>query len=244
MKILAIDTATEILSVAFVASETAIRVSHDIANGLRHSELLLPAIRTVLDRAGCTTADLDAVACTSGPGSFTGLRIGMATAKGITAGCAAVLVTVPTLDVYAEPYHGLSRIVVPVIDGKKRRYFSSIFVDGRRAAADTDLAPAQIIDTIRVAIETDDNDHNRDDSAILVAGPHAGRFLTMVPERLGMRLIAPRVEISSALALASLAREMVESGRIAPDAAAPVYLRDSEARLPDASRRHGIEYDS
>ncbi len=237
MKILAIDTATEILSVAFVAFDSAVRVSYDISTGLRHSESLLPSIRWVLDRAGCTVADLDAVACTSGPGSFTGLRIGMATVKGITAGSRAVLVTIPTLDVYAEPYHGLSRIIVPVIDGKKRRFFSSVFVAGRRATADTDLPPEQVVETIRLAIENEQTDESRADSPILVVGPHAERFLTVAPESFAERLLAPHIDVSSALSLAFLARRSAEAGRFANDKTAPVYLRESEARLPDASRR-------
>ena len=238
MKILAIDTATEILSVAYVGFMPPVRVSHDIATGLRHSELLVPAIRTVLEHAGCTIADIDAIACMNGPGSFTGLRIGIATAKGITAGSGVPLVTVPTLDVYAEPFHGMARIVVPVIDAKKRRFYSAIFVDGRRVTDDADLPPEKIIDTIRAVIEAHEEIGDRDGSRVLIVGPHAGLFLTVAPMSLGSRLFAPRLAASSALSLATLARGLLASGRTASDETAPVYLRESEARLPGATRTH------
>lgn len=244
MKILAIDTATEILSVAYVGSAPPARVSHDIATGLRHSELLIPAIRTVLEHAGCTVADIDAVACTNGPGSFTGLRIGIATAKGITAGSGVPLVTVPTLDVYAEPFHGMARIVVPVIDAKKRRFYSAVFVDGRRVTDDTDLPPDKIVETIRAVIEADEEIGNRDDSRVFIVGPHAELFLTVAPMSPDRELFAPRLAASSALSLAALARVLVASGRTASDETAPAYLRESEARLPGATHAHGPDGDA
>lgn len=105
MNILSIDTAAEILYVG-VKTDKAF-LENIRAMGLKHAETLIPLIRSMLKEIELSPGDLDLVVCSQGPGSFTGLRIGLATAKGISEGAGCPLVSIPTLDALAEPYRFL-----------------------------------------------------------------------------------------------------------------------------------------
>lgn len=130
MNILALDTATDVLSVALGKGDELWHLEADV--GLRHSELLLPIIDTVLKTASIAPEDLNIVACMQGPGSFTGIRIGFSTAKGIAASLSIPFVAVPSLDCMAYPFNSVSGLVIPVIDAKRHRYFTAIYRQGMR----------------------------------------------------------------------------------------------------------------
>jgi len=184
MTVLAIDTATEVLSVALRVEPTRVptnkpghrtlylTASRDV--GLRHSEVLMPIIDRLMEEAGCTSTDLDLVAAMRGPGSFTGLRIGMSTAKGIGAALAMQIgvdqppvVSIPTLEVMAC---GVARIpgtlVVPVLDARKKRFYGGVFRDGQRLTEDLDVTP----EDLRKAISTFAS------GPVILTGTHAGLF--------------------------------------------------------------------
>jgi tRNA threonylcarbamoyladenosine biosynthesis protein TsaB len=128
MNVLAIDTATEILSVALKTEGGEYETIHRA--GLSHSEALVPSIQALCSLAGFSLRDLDLVVCMKGPGSFTGLRIGMATAKGIAFGLKIPLVSVPTLDFMAFGQESFSGLVLPIIDA--RRIPSTRSIRGRK----------------------------------------------------------------------------------------------------------------
>lgn len=100
MRILALDTATAATSVAVVGEGLA--VERHVVEGRRHAESIAPLITEALDVAGVGPGDLDLVACGVGPGPFTGLRVGVATAVAMAAGCGIPAVGVCSLDVIAR----------------------------------------------------------------------------------------------------------------------------------------------
>ena len=108
MKILALDTSTEFLSLALWRDgEVAVR---EMLAGQKHSELVLPLIRALLDEAGVQLTDLDGIAFGEGPGSFTGLRIGCGVAQGLAFGAGLSVVGVCTLEALAQQA-GADRVV-------------------------------------------------------------------------------------------------------------------------------------
>ncbi len=108
MKILALDTSTEFLSLA-LWQHGAVAVREMLA-GQKHSELVLPLVRELLDEAGLQLADLDGIAFGMGPGSFTGLRIGCGVAQGLVYGANLPVVGVCTLEALAQQA-GADRVI-------------------------------------------------------------------------------------------------------------------------------------
>ena len=102
MRILAIDTATAATSVGVVDSDGAVRREAQIVEGRRHAEVMAPLIRDVLADAGVDVRSIDLVACGVGPGPFTGLRVGIATAIAIAEGRGVPVVGACSLDVIAR----------------------------------------------------------------------------------------------------------------------------------------------
>jgi tRNA threonylcarbamoyladenosine biosynthesis protein TsaB len=217
MNCLAIDTATDILSVALMTDRGWADASLDL--GLRHAESLLGLVDSVLAQAGIARSELGLVACAKGPGSFTGLRIGMAASKGIAAALGLPWVSVPTLDALAWGHDCFDGAVAPIIDGKKGRVYSAIYLRGERQGdwLDTPLAKlAALLDTYPNALAT---------------GPDAELFRPFAAERSGFR-VDERARNPAARAIAVLGREIfLRDGPGAPDEG-PLYLRPVEAEEP------------
>ncbi|MDR1617473.1 MAG: tRNA (adenosine(37)-N6)-threonylcarbamoyltransferase complex dimerization subunit type 1 TsaB [Treponema sp.] len=125
MNLLAIDSATELLSVAVASGEG--RYSFEADAGPRHSALLLEVIDMLLEKAGLRPGDLDGVVCMKGPGSFTGLRVGYAAAKGICMARGIPMAALPTLDCMARPFSFFPGLVMPLIDAKQKSFFTALY---------------------------------------------------------------------------------------------------------------------
>src|SRR5450759_5199634 len=125
--ILAIETATDVCGVALVQNQNVI-AQRVLAEKYVHSEKLLPMIDEVLRDASLSAKHLDAIAVSIGPGSFTGLRIGLSTAKGLALSLGISVIAIPTLDALAYAFFrtkgGASAAVVcPMIDAKRDEAF-------------------------------------------------------------------------------------------------------------------------
>ncbi len=157
--ILGIETATEVCSTALV-HEGKVVMERSLNEKNIHSERLLMMIDDVLTKASCPVKNLQAIAVSIGPGSFTGLRIGLSTAKGLALSCNIPLLAVPTLDGIAESYRVTSEKgekFCAMIDAKRNEVFYafySIQEDARResgysiAERDSIIQQAQSRDAI------------------------------------------------------------------------------------------------
>ena len=106
MRVLAIDTALEACSVAVLDTERAELRAHESLSMQRgHAEALMPMVARVLDRAQLDFSAIDRVAVTTGPGSFTGLRVGIAAARGIALAAGKPAIGLTTLAAFAAPLH-------------------------------------------------------------------------------------------------------------------------------------------
>ena len=97
-----------------------------------HGREIAPSIRSLLEECGLPLASIDLLACDIGPGSYTGLRVGLAAAKGLAFALARPLVGVASLDALAEAARGLARLLCPAIDAKWEQIYGAIYEDGRR----------------------------------------------------------------------------------------------------------------
>ncbi|MDR2184806.1 MAG: tRNA (adenosine(37)-N6)-threonylcarbamoyltransferase complex dimerization subunit type 1 TsaB [Treponema sp.] len=228
MNILALDTATEVLSLALEADRLSREVSSVNRNswyleadlGLRHSEFLMEMTDTLLKNAGMEPADLDLVACMGGPGSFTGLRIGFAAAKGMALALGIPLAAPSTLDCMALSCLHWPGTVLPAIDAKKRRFFTALYRGGERISPYLDGETAEIGALIPGKGQT------------LLTGPGAPKLASLLGD-----LQPGRILVDSGFRKGN-ARELlviVKKSNILDNRkaifAGPMYLRKSDAEL-------------
>ena len=127
MKILAIDASGIVASVA-IASEDEMIAEYTIKNKKTHSQTLLPMIDKVLKFTETDIKDIDYIAVTEGPGSFTGLRIGAATAKGLAQACNIPIVSVSTLEALAYNVFETDKLICSIMDARRDNVFGAIYV--------------------------------------------------------------------------------------------------------------------
>ena len=126
MKILAIDSSGMTASAA-IAEEGKLIAEYSVNNKKTHSQTLLPMIDEIVRMAQLDRSSIDAIAVAGGPGSFTGLRIGAATAKGIGLALKKPLISVPTLEAMAYNAWGMQGLIVPMMDARREQVYTGIY---------------------------------------------------------------------------------------------------------------------
>ncbi len=224
MLMLAIETAAKVSSVALSDGKRII-AALTIENGLEHSATLVPNIGKLLSIAGKSKRDLTTVAVSIGPGSFTGLRIGLAAAKGIAYGLNIPLVSVPTLKALAARFYDLPGVTVfSLADAQKKNAYCGIYRDG------VEIRPVQVI-SLEDAVKMAGNAAAEGKGPVVILGDIAEKKLSQ-----GMKLpagvaVAGRAQVMPrADEVALLGARMLEAGEVSdPMTAEPWYLRRSEA---------------
>jgi tRNA threonylcarbamoyladenosine biosynthesis protein TsaB len=151
MLILTIETSTPIERVA-VVRDGAVLAEVDEAVGRGHTEKLLGAVESVLSRSSVDLGALDAVAVSIGPGRFSGLRVGLATAKGLAAPVDLPVLAVETLAALAESARPHEGLVCPMLDARRGEVYGALFRlhdDGReRLLPDVAAAPSSMLESV------------------------------------------------------------------------------------------------
>ena len=140
--ILMMETSTEWCSVAISSGEKII-VRRITETGKQHASLLAPFVDEALKEAGLKASECDAVAVSEGPGSYTGLRVGVSTAKGLCFGAGIPLLAVGTLKVLAMQGAGKADFIVPMIDARRMEVYCAVFTGDGTQKSDTE---AKILD--------------------------------------------------------------------------------------------------
>ena len=126
MKLLVLDSSGLVASVALIEDDQLI-AEYTTGNKLTHSQTLLPMLDEVIKRTSFEIEDIDAVAVAKGPGSFTGLRIGAATAKGLGLALDKPIIPVPTVDGLAYQLFGTSMIICPMMDARRKQVYTGFY---------------------------------------------------------------------------------------------------------------------
>lgn len=126
MKILGIDTTGQTASAALVEGDKLI-AEFTMNYKLTHSQTILPMIADILERTETDKASIDCIACACGPGSFTGLRIGAATAKGFALALDKPIVAVPTLDALAYNVFETNKFICPIMDARRNQVYTGMY---------------------------------------------------------------------------------------------------------------------
>jgi tRNA threonylcarbamoyladenosine biosynthesis protein TsaB len=144
MILLAIDTSTSCMSVALL-KECTIACEINLTVKAGHGGMILPVIDEALKRSGTQREDIGLIAVGSGPGSFTGLRIGIATAKGLAMALGCPLTGIPSLDAMARGASPSATQIMPVMDAKKGEVFCALYdTDGSRLGEPVNIRPDEI----------------------------------------------------------------------------------------------------
>jgi tRNA threonylcarbamoyladenosine biosynthesis protein TsaB len=221
MRVLAIDTAFEACSVAILDTDRSdVRVHESVPMQRGHAEALMPLIARVLDRAQLAFAALDRVAVTTGPGSFTGLRVGIAAARGIALAAGKPAIGLSTLAAFAAPFIAADDTlpVVVAIDARHDHVYLQIFGPGGRTVVAPRVAPLR--EALRVSAT----------GAPRITGTAANKLAALWPA--GAR-VPTAVEQRSAPYIDWVAR----LGAAATDTGTPpkpLYLRAPDAHPQDA----------
>lgn len=126
MRILALDSSGLVASVAVVEEDKTI-AEYTVNYKKTHSQTLLPMLDEVVKMTEMDLKSIDAIAVAAGPGSFTGLRIGSATAKGLGLALGKPLIHIPTVDALAFNIFGTSRIICPMMDARRNQVYTGLY---------------------------------------------------------------------------------------------------------------------
>lgn len=126
MKLLAIESSGLVASAAVFADDTIV-AEFTVNNKQTHSQTLLPMIDQVVTMSGIDLKEIDAIATTSGPGSFTGLRIGAATAKGLGLALHKPIVPITTLEALAFRLAGREGNICPMMDARRNQVYAGVY---------------------------------------------------------------------------------------------------------------------
>ena len=126
MKILAIDSSGLVASVAVVEDETLL-AEFTIDYKKTHSQTLLPMLDQMAKMIELDLNSIDAIAVAGGPGSFTGLRIGSATAKGLGLALDKPLLHIPTVDALAYNLYGVETLICPIMDARRNQVYTGVY---------------------------------------------------------------------------------------------------------------------
>lgn len=218
--LLGIETAAGLVGVA-LADEEGPLAGVWLRGDRRHAETLAPAIEHVLAQSGASLADVDAIAVDVGPGLFTGLRVGVATAQGLAAGLGVGVVGVTSLDVLAAEAYGAGweGAVAAVVDARRGEVFAARYSGpGALVEGPSRHIPAALAGKLAETPGT------------LLVGTGAHRYAEVFSGP-GLRVAGIREPSPRALVQVAAGRLAAGAAPLPPAAVRPVYLREADARI-------------
>jgi len=219
MLVLAIDT-TAVTATAALVNENGIIADFNVNNKLTHSEKLLPMIDAVLTQSGYTIDDVELFCVSAGPGSFTGVRIGIATIKGLAFAGNIPCVSVSALEAMAFLNKNSNAIVCPVMDARRNEYYNALFdSDMTRLCEDRAVTAEELESELKNYGE------------VILCGDGAVKLYTWLNNRLpGVRLANPTSLLQNAASVGICGYEKYKNGEtVSSYELSPVYLRKPQA---------------
>lgn len=230
MKILAIETSTMLGGVAVADDRNGLVAETRLNVKTTHSEKLMTAVHNTLQQAETGMREIDAFAIAIGPGSFTGLRIGLGTVKGLSYSTGKPVVAVPTLDAFAWNFPFSMYPVCLMLDARKKEVYTALFqwrMHGfEKIMEETSIRPAELLKELR--------------GSIIFAGEGALLYEDLILNAMGERAVMSPEDkmVPSPSNVAMLGLSKAIKGEYADvSATVPLYIRKSEAEVKWLERR-------
>ncbi|MCD8104544.1 MAG: tRNA (adenosine(37)-N6)-threonylcarbamoyltransferase complex dimerization subunit type 1 TsaB [Lachnospiraceae bacterium] len=232
MKILAIDSSGLVASVA-VAEDDTLLAEYTVNYKKTHSQTLLPMMDEVTRMIDLDLQSLDAIAVAGGPGSFTGLRIGSATAKGLGLALDLPLVSVPTVDALAWNLYGFSGNICPMMDARRSQVYTGIYsFEAGEFVTKRPQEPMAVADILQAV-----NDLGQD---VIFLGDGVPVYREMILKQVAVpyQFAPAHLNRQRAASVAVLAMQYYKEGKIqTADEHKPEYMRLSQAERERAAQK-------
>ena len=234
MKLLVLDSSGLVASVALIEDDRLI-AEYTTGNKLNHSQTLLPMLDEVTKMTSFNIESIDAIAAAMGPGSFTGLRIGAATAKGLGLALHKPIIPVPTVDGLAYQLFGAAHLICPMMDARRKQVYTGFY---RFHGAEMEVVKAQCAQSVEDTL-TQLKEYKE---PVIFLGDGVPVYRKEIEEAMGADAIfAPaHANRQRAGAVGALAEVYYQKGIWqSADAFTPEYLRKSQAEREREERIHG-----
>lgn len=198
-------------------------------NGHTHSETMLPMVESMLKNAGVALADVDSIAVTTGPGSFTGLRIGIAAVKGMAVGAKKPCIAVSTLEAIAYNFVGLDCVVCACMDARCGQVYNALF------KAEGGIV-SRLCEDRAIRAEELSRELSELDGKIVFAGDGAELMDKFTEHKYELAPYPLRYQRGSGVCLAAAGKEPVDAAALMP-----TYLRLPQAERERLAREKGTE---
>ena len=223
MIILGFESTAKVASVALLDGDRTLAV-YSIDNGLTQSELLLPMAESALKSLKLNFDDVDLFAAAVGPGSFTGVRIGVSIVKGLVFGKNKKTVAVSTLEALTENLSGLSGIIVPVMDARRNQVYTALFRSTENGATRISEDAAISIDELSSILEEYKNED------IYLVGDGYDLVYKSLNGKIPLKTTPRELRLQNAASVCRVAKRLFENGETVSDIElCPVYLRLAQA---------------
>jgi len=225
MIVLGIDSSTQVNTVALLRDgqllcEAVLNTSRN------HSQRLMPMIDMLLKEAGMAVENIDGIAVSSGPGSFTGLRIGMTTGKALAWSLNKPLVGIPSLDGVAFNAQGVTGVICPILNARRNQVYTALYkMDGGELNRISDYMAVEPIELIKQL-----QSHKQ----VILLGDGVEEFNSIFAENLGDRLVvlSSANRLPRACHIAYLGWKRLLKGEVDDVVGlAPLYVRNADAEI-------------
>ena len=222
MNILSIDSSSKVATVA-ILNDTDLLGEYVLNNKREHSIVLMPMIEDLLKDCNLTIDDIDGYVVSKGPGSFTGLRIGMATVKGLSFGSGKPYVSISSLDALAYSLNSFDGLICPIMDALRDNVYTAVY-----SYINSGLVP--ILEPTSMNIDELANFINSQDSPVIFTGDAVHKHKDFILSNIPHAIFAPNhLSIIRASSIGELGLNLLKNNIHDDPNSAPVYLKKPQA---------------
>ena len=233
MRILGVDTSTSCGSLGII-NDNRVVAEYVLLRDETHSTRLVPAIQALLKETRLGLDEIDGMAVSLGPGSFTGLRVGLSAVKGLALAAKRPVVGVPTLDALASNLPFTPYVICPIVDARKGEVYTALYKDEEKGRVEQ-LTPYQVLSPLELLEEIPSQE-------IIFLGDGVEVYGKLIEERLGAKALfaPPHLRFLRGSTVAEIGLQRFNRGEKDDiSSLVPIYIRQSDAEIKWTQAKRG-----